>query len=134
MGSSSSTFKVDDLPDLTGQNIVITGGTAGLGLASAVALASKGAKVIITARSKDKGEAAVENIRKQIASLPKTSKNDFSSLSIDIFYGVMELQSLESVKTFSKWFLELNIPLHVLMLNAGISSVPEKVIYHTFTF
>jgi NAD(P)-dependent dehydrogenase (short-subunit alcohol dehydrogenase family) len=43
---------------LDGQTVVITGGTTGLGLETATALASAGAHVVITARSEDKARAA----------------------------------------------------------------------------
>ena len=121
-------FKLDDLPDLSGQNIIITGGTAGLGLASATGLASKGAHVIITARSVEKGEAAVAHIKKKIDSLRSRKKVYTTNNNAgDVSFGIMELESLESVKLFASWVLGMNIPIHVLMLNAGVCVLPENV-------
>jgi hypothetical protein len=45
---------------LEGKVILITGGTGGLGLETAKALQLTGAKIFITARSEEKGKAAVE--------------------------------------------------------------------------
>lgn len=47
---------------LDGQSALVTGGTAGIGLAIARALAAEGAKVIITGRSRSKLDAAIADI------------------------------------------------------------------------
>ncbi len=43
-------FSVDQIPDLTGKVAIVTGATTGLGKETAIALASKGAKVIVAVR------------------------------------------------------------------------------------
>jgi NAD(P)-dependent dehydrogenase (short-subunit alcohol dehydrogenase family) len=48
--------------DLTGQTALITGGTAGIGLACARLFADEGASVVITGRDVDRGEAAASAI------------------------------------------------------------------------
>src|SRR6185369_10435126 len=49
--------------DLAGRNIVITGANTGIGRATAVALAARGAHVILACRSLEKTEPVVEAIR-----------------------------------------------------------------------
>ena len=49
--------------DFEGRRVLITGGSAGLGLAAARMLASRGARVAIAARSEDKLHAAAETLR-----------------------------------------------------------------------
>ena len=49
----------EDIADQSGRNVVITGGTSGLGLSAAKALTSRGAQVIITGRSPGKGDRCV---------------------------------------------------------------------------
>ena len=51
------------LPDLSGKAFAITGGNSGLGLEAAKILAKKGARVVITARSEQRGKPALEAIR-----------------------------------------------------------------------
>lgn len=45
------------------KNILITGGNAGIGLATAIALAKQGATIYIVSRSKEKAVAAVAQIK-----------------------------------------------------------------------
>ena len=52
----------DAYPDLTGRVILLTGGTSGLGRASALALADLGAHVIITGRDGTRTESAAAEI------------------------------------------------------------------------
>ena len=47
---------------MKGRNIIITGGNAGIGLATSIALAKQGANIYIVSRSKDKAEEAVKKI------------------------------------------------------------------------
>ncbi len=47
-----------------GKVVLITGGTSGIGEAAATALAAMGAEVVVTGRSRERGEAAVGEIRR----------------------------------------------------------------------
>lgn len=51
------------MSDFTGRVILITGGTSGLGGAAAIALALKGAAVVITGRRREKGQAVLSQIK-----------------------------------------------------------------------
>lgn len=53
---------MSDLFDLTGRCVVITGGTSGIGLSAAQAFLEAGARVTISGRSKDRGEAALGHL------------------------------------------------------------------------
>jgi len=48
---------------MTGKTVVVTGASSGIGLETARALAAQGAKVTMVVRSRDRGEAAIANIR-----------------------------------------------------------------------
>ena len=51
------------MPDLTGEVVVVTGSSRGIGAATALELARQGAKVVLAARSKAQVEAVAETIR-----------------------------------------------------------------------
>jgi len=106
-------FTTSDIPDLKDKVAIITGGNTGIGYETAKELAKKGSRVIITVRSKEKGEATLSRLAKDIGNI----ENLVSFLELD-------LGSLSSVKKFAKEFIALNLPLHILVLNAGIMKSP----------
>ena len=87
---------------------LITGGNAGIGLATATALARGGERVFITSRSPAAGEAAVTRIKAESGS------GDVRLLHLD-------LASLSSVRACAADYLALDEPLHVLVNNAGLA-------------
>ena len=95
-----------NLGNMTGRTAVITGGNAGIGQATAEALAGLGAQVVITSRDPERGRRAVEEIR-------RTSGND----SIDNV--TLDLASLASVRRCAKELAQRLDAIHVLDLNAG---------------
>ena len=62
-------FLVDKPPpvQLEGQRCLITGGSSGIGLATAIMMAQKGARVTLLARNTDKLEEAVEAVEEACA-------------------------------------------------------------------
>jgi NAD(P)-dependent dehydrogenase (short-subunit alcohol dehydrogenase family) len=86
---------------------IVTGGNSGIGLMTAVGLAQRGAHVFIACRCAAKAEQAVSYIRS-------------STGNLYIEFLPLDLSSLDSVRTFVKLFLEKQLPLHVLVNNAGI--------------
>jgi NAD(P)-dependent dehydrogenase (short-subunit alcohol dehydrogenase family) len=97
--------------DLTGKLALVTGGSSGLGVETARALASAGAEVVITARNMSKGEAVVADIR-------EATGNDSVSVA------ELDLSSLDSIRAFAKEFLAEHEALHILVNNAGVMASP----------
>lgn len=86
--------------DLTGMNVIVTGGTSGLGAETVRVLAAAGASVVAAGRSR------------ATAALPASV--EFESL---------DLASLTSVDAFvRRW----NRPLHLLVNNAGVMRTPFR--------
>ena len=101
----------ENIPDLTGKIIVVTGGNSGLGYESVKAFAGKGAEVVLASRSMEKGEEARTEILK-----------DFQEGEIKVMQ--LDLGDLESVRNFASAFKENYKKLDVLLNNAGIMMTP----------
>ncbi|MFJ9783054.1 SDR family NAD(P)-dependent oxidoreductase [Amycolatopsis sp. NPDC101161] len=96
-------WTTDDLPDLGGRTVGVTGAGRGLGLITARELARAGARVVLGVRDVGKARAAV-------AGLPGT----FDVRPLDV-------ADLASVRAFAgSW----SGPLDVLVNNAGVMDVP----------
>jgi dehydrogenase/reductase SDR family protein 12 len=89
---------------LDGRTVLITGGTSGIGLAAASALAGMGANVHLLARSAERAGRAT----RQIAAAGGTAG-----------FGVADLDDLESVRSFAARFGDSHDGLDVLIHNAG---------------
>jgi retinol dehydrogenase 14 len=92
---------------MEGEVVLITGGTSGIGRATATALAAMGAEVVVTGRSRERGEAAVEEIR-------DTSGNERVSLIL------ADLAVQAEVRGLAEEFRERYDRLDVLVNNAGL--------------
>ncbi len=104
------------------QNVLITGGSSGIGFAAAEALAGRGANVTITSRDALRGEKA------RVA-IMKTTGQDVRVESLD-------LADFNSVREFADRFRERAEGLCVLVNNAGgiFGSRRESVDGHEATF
>ncbi|TDO24577.1 SDR family oxidoreductase [Pedobacter duraquae] len=91
--------------DFTNKNVVITGGTTGIGLATAKAFISAGAKVWITGRS-------AVNLQKATAEIN----------SPNLFTVVSDTSKLEDITILEQAVAESGNKLDVLFLNAGIAT------------
>jgi NAD(P)-dependent dehydrogenase (short-subunit alcohol dehydrogenase family) len=102
-------FTLADMPDLQHRTAVVTGANSGLGLATARALAGAGATVLMTARSREKYEAAA-------ATLPD---------DVDARFVELDLASLASVRQAAAAIGEQVERLDILVNNAGIMLTPK---------
>ena len=94
-------------PDLTGQFVIVTGASDGIGLGLAGRLAAAGADVVLPVRNPTKGAAALERIR---AATPGAS----------VSTRALDLASLASVATFSDRLNAEGRPIDLLINNAGV--------------
>jgi NAD(P)-dependent dehydrogenase (short-subunit alcohol dehydrogenase family) len=102
-----------DLPDLTGTNVLVTGATAGLGEATAIALATRGAHVVLATRDADKTETLMRSIR------DRTPTASLEHLAVD-------LGDLASVARAADSFLARHDRLDRLVANAGVMATPLR--------
>jgi NAD(P)-dependent dehydrogenase (short-subunit alcohol dehydrogenase family) len=98
-----ATFSTADIPDMTGQTMVVTGANSGIGQSAARALAAAGARVVLAVRDPSKGRAAA-------AAMPGVTE-----------VRELDLASLDSVRAFaSGWAGEIGL----LINNAGVMVPP----------
>jgi NAD(P)-dependent dehydrogenase (short-subunit alcohol dehydrogenase family) len=95
---------------IPGQVALITGGNVGIGRITAIELAKKGFKVVIAGRSLERTQAVLDDIK---------------SLKVDeqAIFLPLDLASLASVRECAQLFLQLNLPLHLLVNNAGVAGL-----------
>ena len=107
----STNWTIDNIPELSGKTILVTGGNSGLGFEAVKAFALKGATVVMACRSLAKGEEA----KKQLIAL--NPKANITVMELD-------LTDLKSIHSFVNQFKENHSRLDILLNNAGIMMVP----------
>lgn len=106
-------WTAQDMPDQTGRSVVVTGANTGLGLASARALAAKGAHVVLACRDADRGTSALDEVA-QVAT------GEAPELV------VLDLADLDSVRSCAATLDDRLERLDVLMNNAGVMAMPLR--------
>ncbi|MQL90725.1 hypothetical protein Taro_023330 [Colocasia esculenta] len=109
--SSSTAEEVTEGVDGRGLTAVITGASSGIGAETARVLALRGVHVVMGVRNLTAGANVKESILKEIP----TAKIDVLEL---------DLTSLASVRKFASEFNSTNLPLNILINNAGVMATP----------
>lgn len=105
----------EDLPNLTGREVIVTGANSGLGLCTAQALARAGASVTMAVRDVAKGDGAKAQIIGNIGS------------DANISVARLDLADLASVRDFAQtWSAAHPAGLDLLINNAGIMAIPRR--------
>ncbi len=94
------------MTDLSGKHAIVTGSNTGIGKVTAAELARLGAKVWLACRSRDKTQPVIDEIR--------AAGGNAEFLALD-------LADLSAVRTSAAEFLALDVPLHLLVNNAGLA-------------
>jgi len=95
------------MADMQGKTVVVTGGNSGIGKETARALAGSGARVVITARDKARGESAVADLR---------AGGGRGQVDLVVF----DLGDLASVRSGAEHVLGSCDRIDVLVNNAGV--------------
>ena len=95
--------------DLSGRRAIVTGGSSGIGIETARALAAAGADVTLAVRDVGAGERTAADIAATTASTA-------------IHVRPLDLADQRSVAAFAAGW---TVPLHILINNAGVMALPE---------
>ena len=109
-----SRWTADDIPDQSGRTVLVTGANSGLGLQTSLALARKGARVLMACRNPVKAEASLTRIREQVPG----AKAELISL---------DLASLASIEAAAEDVASRTTQLDVLVNNAGVMAIPRTL-------
>jgi NAD(P)-dependent dehydrogenase (short-subunit alcohol dehydrogenase family) len=94
--------------------VVLTGGTSGIGRCAAIALARRGANLVLTARSKAKADATVAMI-----------ESAAPGARVDVHYG--DFGNLASVAALGREIVARHARIDALINNAGIHAFRQRV-------
>jgi NAD(P)-dependent dehydrogenase (short-subunit alcohol dehydrogenase family) len=97
--------EVIDGIDLTGKNVVVTGGHHGLGREATRVLSKAGARITVASRDPERAAAALEGIE-------------------NVEVAPLDLLDPVSIVAFVESYLASGVPLHILVNNAGVMGGP----------
>src|SRR5580700_3650609 len=107
-------WTAEAIPDQSGKTYIVTGANSGIGYQAALALAKKGASVVLACRSPERSQAAADRIR---AAAPKAN----------LELAPLDRASLRSFRSFADWFQRTHACLDFLINNAGVMAIPRQV-------
>ncbi len=110
---TSNHWTTQNIPDQHNQLVIVTGASSGLGYETALALAGKGAQVILAVRDEAKGRATQERICQVYP------QAQVESLALD-------LADLKSVRRFAENYCNRYQTLSCLINNAGVMAIPFR--------
>ncbi|MGN7762745.1 SDR family oxidoreductase [Paenibacillus sp. 22594] len=99
---------------MLGKTVLVTGGNSGMGLATSIEMARRGAAVIMACRSRQRGEEALAEVKRQ-------------SGSDKIRLMLCDLASFKSIHAFTEEFTAGYPVLDVLINNAGVVTVKRQL-------
>jgi len=106
-------WTANDMPDLSGKTVVVTGGNSGIGYEAALQFARKKAHTILACRSLDKANMAAAHI---VASNP--------GAAVEVME--LDLSSLASIRNFADAFHKSDRNIDALVNNAGVMALPYR--------
>ncbi len=114
-----SRWTVTDIPDQNERTAVVTGANTGIGYEIAIALAARGANVVLAVRNLGKGMAAAEQIARRYP-------------DANVAVQELDLASLASVADAADALRSSHDRIDLLINNAGVSMTPKSTTHDGF--
>lgn len=111
--STNEKWTATDISDQGGRVAVVTGANSGLGSETALALAARGAHVVLACRDASRAQSALDAIRR-------------ASPGASIEVLALDLASLASIRAFAEAFGQRHSRLDLLCNNAGVMAIPRR--------
>lgn len=106
-------WTADDIPDLEGKTVIVTGANSGLGFEASKMFTENNAEVVMACRSIERGKNAKDGIEKEVG-------------DADLEVRKLDLADLESVEDFAEEFKANHEELDILCNNAGVMAIPRE--------
>lgn len=106
-------WSLANMPSQKGRIVLVTGGTSGMGFEDAKALAAAGAQVVIAARDPQRGQQAIDRIKKEVP-------------DARLQFERVDLADLSSVRALGRRLVTTLPRLDVLINNAAIMAPPQR--------
>ncbi|CAG0883149.1 unnamed protein product [Cyprideis torosa] len=100
------------------RHVLVTHSSQGIGKQTALQLAQRGARVILACRSRERGEAAVGEISEKLRNVEDPGC---------VLFRQLDLASFKSIRQFAEQILSTEKQLHVLINNAGLAGLNERM-------
>ncbi|KZT02807.1 NAD(P)-binding protein [Laetiporus sulphureus 93-53] len=107
-------FSPDQIPDLTGQVAIVTGGNTGIGKETVKVLLQHNTKVYMASRNKEKAESAIKELKEMTGR--------------EAIFLQLDLSILASIKRAAQEFSSKEPALHALYNNAGVMWCPVDLV------
>ena len=111
---SPTRWTAADVPDQRGKVALVTGANSGLGLHTTIALADRGARVLMACRDAGRAEAALKRVRAQVP-----------GAAVELV--TLDLASLASIESAAAEIATRVGALDLLVDNAGVMATPRTV-------
>ena len=108
-------WTTNQIPDLTGRTVIVTGATSGIGYEAALALAAHGADTVLAVRDTVRGEACATRIR---------TAHGRAKVSV----SALDLASLASIRAFAERTNAALPRIDVLLNNAGLGLQSKRAV------
>ncbi|CAM4555772.1 retinol dehydrogenase 13-like [Caretta caretta] len=100
--------------DLTGKTAIVTGANCGIGKYVALDLAHRNARTILACSSRERGQAAAEEIQRATG-------------NPNVPLRIVDLSNMASIRRFAKQIQQEEKRLDILVNNAGVSGLPFSI-------
>jgi len=111
--TNASSWSAEDIGDLTGRTVLVTGANSGIGYEAARALSNHGAHVVMACRDDEKARRARDRL-----------ESELERASLELLH--LDLADLTSVRSAAETFLGTHPRLDILINNAGVMGTPYR--------